>query len=83
VSWLVPEVVRRAVHSSRYPALTNGAGVVVLVLLVVLLVEAQLLAASGASRFRLGRSVRILAVPLLVAFAFVVGLRIVDILAAR
>jgi hypothetical protein len=83
VSWLVPEVVRRAVHSSEYPALANGAGVVVLVLLIVLLVEAQIVEAFGASRFRLGRSVRILAVPLLFAFAFVVGLRIVEILASR
>ena len=83
MSWLVPEVVRRAVHSSEYPALRNGAGVVVLVLLIVLLVEAQMLQVFGASRFRFGRSARVLAVPLLFAFAFVVGLRIADVLLSR
>ena len=83
MSWLVPEVVRRAADSREYPALTSGAGVVVLVLLIVLLVEAQILQAFGASRFRLGASARILAVPLLLAFAFVVGLRIVDVLSSH
>jgi hypothetical protein len=83
VSWLVPEVARRALASSDYPALTSGVGVVVLVLLIALLVETQLLEASGASRLRMGPAVRILIVPLLLAFAFVVGLRIVDVLSSR
>lgn len=75
----MPEVVRRAIDSHVYPALTNGVGVVVLTLLVVLLVEAQLLQAFGTSRIRLGRPVRVLVVPLLLAFFFVLGLRLVDV----
>jgi hypothetical protein len=80
VSWLVPEVARRAVDSIDFPALANGAGVVVLVLLMALLVEAQLAQAYGAARFRLWPVARVLVVPLLLAFAFVVGLRIADVL---
>jgi hypothetical protein len=80
MSWLVPEVARRAAESTDYPALSNGAGVVILVLLVVLLVEAQLVQAFGVPRFRIGRPVRVVVVALLLAFAFVLGLRLVDVL---
>ena len=80
MSWLVPEVVRRAIDSHVYPALPSGAGVVVLTLVVVLLVEAQLLQAFDTARVRIGRPVCILVVALVPAFAFVVGLRLVDVL---
>jgi hypothetical protein len=83
LSWLLPEAVRRALDSHVYPALVNGAGVVVLALLIVLLVEAQLVQAFGTSRFRLGRTVRVLVVPLLPAFAFVLALRLIDVLSHR
>ena len=80
MNWLVPEVVRRAIDSHVYPALMNGAGVVILTLLIALLVEAQLVQAFGTQRVRLGRPVRILVVALLPAFAFVVCLRLLDVL---
>jgi hypothetical protein len=83
VSLLVPETVRRAVGSGDELALTSGAGLVVLALLVALLVEEQVAQALGNTRFRIAAPVRILGIALLLAFAFVAGLRVVDVLSHR
>ena len=77
---LVPEAVRRAVGSTDYPALANGTGVVLLVLLIVVLVELQLLSAYGSTRFRESRLVHVIVVPMVIGFAFVVALRIAALL---
>ncbi|HEY3181864.1 MAG TPA: hypothetical protein VGJ77_03440 [Gaiellaceae bacterium] len=73
----VPEAIRRAVGSTDYPALATGTGAVLVVLLIAVLVELQLAQAHGTTRYR---PLRPLLVPLLLAFGFVVALRVAELL---
>ncbi len=75
----VTETTEKAILFSTHEALSTSVGLVVVLLLVVLLVQKEVVRASGTARSRAWmRALDIAIVPLLMAFALIIGERIAD-----
>jgi hypothetical protein len=77
----VTEVTRAFITSTMYSTLSPTLGIIAIVLLVVLLIERELLRASGGPRSSLWlQTLNIAIVPLLLTFGLVVIARLIDIM---
>ena len=75
----VTEATERAILLSTHEALSTSIGLIVVVLLAVLLIQKEIVrASSGAHSKAWMRALDIAIVPLLMAFALTIGVRIAD-----
>jgi hypothetical protein len=83
MSTTITELTIRTIESNSYDALSTTVGFVAVIVLVVVLVEREMIAAYGSPELRIAaRALSAFAVPLALSWALIVILRLVDLLRA-
>lgn len=83
MSTTITELTTRTIESNSYDALSTTVGFVAVIVLVVVLVEHEMIAAHGSPELGIAaRALLAFAVPLALSWALIVILRLVDLLGA-